>query len=184
MSGGAIFVLYFPMFLCYTIFDGNYNIIIHEKRCVQLLMNQIGATQGIIPIPQPIPIPAPTPLPVAGQIPPPLPIQPAGVLPPLMGTAGVPTLPVAALAKPLVTGESTPPPRPGAKPATGARPQAIATPKRMQSTQQLMGMPATERFWGDSPKIPTTLPKPEDYWWGTRTTSQIYLPTPEEFWRK
>ena len=172
------------MFLCYTISDGNYNTIIHEKRCVQLLMNQTGARQGVIPIPKPIPIQAPTPLPTAGQIPPPTPIQPAGVLPPLMGTAESYALPIAALSRPLVAGESTPPPQPGAVSVTGARPQGVPPPQQMQSTQQLMGMPTPEQFWRESPKIPTTFPTPEDYWWGTRTTSQIYLPTPEEFWSK
>ena len=149
-----------------------------------MLMTKAGATQGLIPIPKPIPIPESRRVPSPARIPRPIPIQAASVLPPLMGMAAVPIMPVAALAKPLVTGESTPPPQPGEKPESGARPQGVPPPRRRRSTGQRMGMPSPERFWRRTARVSTTLPKPEDYWWGAKTTSQIYLPTPEEFWKK
>ena len=149
-----------------------------------MLMTKAGAKQGLIPIPEPKPLPQPRRVPGATQIQPPNPIQPPGVLPPLMGAAGTPTAPVAALARPLVTGERTPPTRPGERPESGARPQGVPRPRRRRSTRDRMGMPTPERFWSGTARVPTTFPKPEDYWWGTRTTSQIYMPTPEEFWKK
>lgn len=149
-----------------------------------MLMNPTGAKQGLIPIPAPMPIQAPMPLPAASPIQPPLPIQPAGVLPPLMGTATVPTVPLAALARPLVVGEPVPGPRPGQMSVTGQRPQGAPPPRRRRTTLRMMGLPRPREFWRGAHNVPTNLPRPEDYWQGTRTTSQIYLPTPEEFWGK
>lgn len=149
-----------------------------------MLMNPTGAKQGLIPIPEPMPIPAPMPLPAANPIPAPMPIQPAGVLPPLMGTATVPTVPIAALAKALVVGEPVPGPQPGQMSVTGQRPQVVPPPRRRRTTLRMMGLPRPKDFWQGAPRVATNLPRPEDYWQGTRSTSQIYLPTPEEFWGK
>ena len=147
-------------------------------------MNETGAKQGLIPIPAPTPVPVSRPLPEPTPIQPPMPIQPAGVLPPFMGTATTPTVPVPALARPLVVGEPTPAPRPGERSVTGQRPRGVPRPRRRRSTSQVMGLPRPRDFWRGTPRVRTDLPKPEDYWWGTRTSSQIYLPEPEEFWRR
>ena len=149
-----------------------------------MLMNKAGAKQGLIPIPKPIPIPDSRRVPSPSQIPRPTPIQAAGVLPPLMGTAATPITPVPALARPLVTGESAPPPQPGEMPESGARPQGVPEPQRVRTTRQRLRLPSPERFWRRTARVSTTLPTPEDYWYGAKTTSQIYLPTPEEFWKK
>ena len=147
-----------------------------------MLMNQTGAKQGLIPIPQPQPIQAPMPIPEPSPIPQPMSIQPAGVLPPLMGTATTPTVPVPALARALMVGNPTPGPAPGQVSSTGQRPRGVAPPRRRRTTLRMMGLKRPQEFWAGTPNIPTNLPSPEDQWRGARTTSQIYLPTPEEFW--